>query len=88
MLSLLHVMHLEPLFLVFVEAFVDSTIAMDPSPSTSSAFSIRTMLDMVLNIQVAHGELLLDLLNEVVALQADLADARGSTPPAPPSDES
>jgi len=35
-----------------------------------------------------HGQLLLDVLNEVAALRANLADARGSTPLAPPSDES
>ena len=61
---------------------------MDPPPSTSSASSLRAMLDTIMTVKVAHGQLLLDVLNEVVALRADLADARGSTPPAPPSDES
>ena len=70
------------------EAFVNATAAVYPPPSTSSSSSMHTMLDMVLTVQVAHGQLLLDLLNEVAALQAALADARGSTPPAPPSDES
>ena len=70
------------------EAFVDTTAVVDPPPSTSSSSSMRTMLDMVLTVHVAHGQLLLDLLNEVAALQTDLANARGSTPPAPPSDES
>ena len=35
-----------------------------------------------------HGQLLLDVLNEVAALRVELAIARGSTPSAPPSDES
>ena len=43
---------------------------------------------MILIIQVVHGQLLLDVLNEVAALRAELAIARGSTPPAPPSNES
>ena len=41
-----------------------------------------------MTVQTAHGQLLLDVLNEVVALQVALADAKGSPPPAPPSDES
>ena len=61
---------------------------MDPPPSTSSDSSLHAMLDTVLTIQTAHGQLLLDVLNEVVALRAEFAGARGSTPPAPPSDES
>ena len=63
------------------KAFVDPTAVVNPTPSTSSASSIRTMLDTVLTVQAAHGQLLLDLLNEVAALLANLADARGSTPP-------
>ena len=60
----------------------------DPPPSTSSSSSMHTLLETCLTIQVAHGQILLDLLTEVAALRADLAHARGSTPPAPPSDES
>ena len=67
---------------------MDPTTAMDPSPSTSSSSFMRTMLEMCLTVQVAHGQILLDLLNEVAALRADLADARGASPPTPPSDES
>ena len=46
------------------------------------------MLDTVLTVQAAHGQHLLDVLNEVTALRAELAIAKGSTPPAPPSNES
>ena len=46
------------------------------------------MLDTVLTIQLVHGQLLLDVLIEVVALRVDLVVARGSSPPTPPSDES
>ena len=46
------------------------------------------ILDTVLTVQAAHGQLLLDLLNEVVTLRADLAVARGASPSASPSDES
>ena len=65
---------------------MDPTAAMDPPPSTSSSLSIRTMLETCLTIQAAHGQILLDLLNEVAALRVDLADARCASPPAPPSD--
>ena len=67
---------------------MDPTAVVDPPPSTSSDSSLRTMLDTVLTIQSAHGQLLLDVLNEVTALQVELAVARGSSPPASPSDES
>ena len=69
-----------------VEDFVDPTAAMDPPPSTSSSLSMRTMLETCLTIQAAHGQILLDLLNEVAALRVDLADARCASPSAPPSD--
>ena len=70
------------------EEFVDPTIVVDPSPSTSSSSSMCIMLEMCLIVQVAHGQLLLDLLNEVAILRADFVDARGASPPAPPSDQS
>ena len=37
------------------DPFVDPIVAVDPPPSTSSAFSMRTMLDMVFTVQAAHG---------------------------------
>ena len=61
---------------------------MDPPPSTSSTSSLCAMLDIVITVQAAHGQLLLDVLNEVVVLRENLADARGFTPLAPPSDDS
>ena len=61
---------------------------MDPPPSTSSDSSLRAMLDNILTIQVAHRQILLDVLNEVAVLRADLVHARGSAPQAPHSDES
>ena len=67
---------------------MEPTATMDPPPSTSSDSSLHAMLDMVLTVQAAHGQLLLDVLNEVAALRAELVVARGSTPPAPPSNES
>ena len=67
---------------------MDPTAAVDPPPSTSPSSSMRTMLEKCLTVQGAHGQILLDLLNEVVTLRANLANARGASPPAPPSDES
>ena len=70
------------------EAYVDPTATVDPPSSTSNASSMRTMLDTVMTVQAVHGQLLLDLLNEVAALWANLENARGSTPLAPSFDES
>ena len=61
---------------------------MDPPPSTLSDASLQSMLDIVMTVQAAHGQLWLDVLNDLHALQADLADARGSSLQAPPFDES
>ena len=68
--------------------FVDPIAAMDPPPFTSSSSFMRTMLKTCLIVQVTHGQILLDLLNEVAALRENLAHARGASPPGPPSDES
>ena len=67
---------------------MDPTATVDRPPFTSSSSSMRTMLETCLTVQAAHGQILLDLLNEVVALRAYLTDARGASPSAPPSDES
>ena len=38
-----------------VEEYVDPTAAIDPPPSSSSDASLRSMLDIVIIVQVAHG---------------------------------
>ena len=48
-----------------VEAYVDPTAVVDPPPSSSSDSSIRSMLDTVMTIQAAHGQLLVDVLMEL-----------------------
>ena len=46
-----------------VEAYVDPTAATAaPPPSTLNDSSIRRMLDTVMTVQVAHGQLLVDML--------------------------
>ena len=70
------------------EDFVDSTATMDPSLSTSSSSSMCTILETRLTVLAAHGQILLDLLNEVAALQANSVDAKGAFPLDPPSDKS
>ncbi|XP_030939632.1 UDP-glycosyltransferase 83A1-like [Quercus lobata] len=69
------------------EEYVDPTAVVDPEPSTSTTISTRSMLETVLIVQSAHGQLLLDLLNEVATLEAELAATSGASPPAPPSDQ-
>ena len=63
------------------EAYVDPTTAVDPPPSSSSDSSIRSMLDTVMTIQAAHGQLLVDVLTELQALHVDLASVWQFTPP-------
>ena len=41
-----------------------------------------------MTIWAAHGQILVDVLAELQALQADLASARHSSPPPPFDDES
>ena len=48
--------------------FVDPTAAVDPPPSTSFSSSMCIMLETCLIVQVAHGQILLDLHKEVAAL--------------------
>ena len=58
------------------ETYVDPTAAVDPLSSTSSDSSLHAMLDTIMTVQATHGQLLLDVLNE---LHASMVDARGST---------
>ena len=58
------------------EASVDPPAAADPLTSTSDDFDIRRTLETVMIVQVAHGQLLVDLLDEIRALQVDLEHFR------------
>ena len=57
-----------------------------PPPTTSDDSDIRRTLDHVLTVQVAHGQILVDVLDEIHALRAELAQFRRSSPP-PPFDD-
>ena len=63
--------------------YVDSTATVALPPSISNDSSIRRMLDIVMTVQGAHGQLLVDVLSELQALRADLASFRQSPPPPP-----
>ena len=47
------------------DAIVDPTVAADPPPFASDVSSIRHTLDIVMTVQVAHGQLLVDVLTEL-----------------------
>ena len=47
------------------EEFVNPTATVDPPPSSSSNSSIRSMLDTIMTVQAAHGQLLVDVLREL-----------------------
>ena len=54
-----------------------------PPPTTSDDSDIRRMLDHVLTVQAAHGQILVDMLDEIRALRTKLALFRQSSPPPP-----
>ena len=60
------------------DAYVNSTAAANPPPSTMDDSSIRHMLDNVMTVQVASGQLLVDVLMKPQALRAELASFRRS----------
>ena len=47
-----------------------------PPPSTLDDLEIRCMLETVMTVQAAHGQILVDMLNELRALRADLTHLR------------
>ena len=57
-----------------------------PPPTTSDDSDIRRPLDHVLTVQAAQGQILVDILDEIRGLQADLARFRSSSSP-PPFDD-
>ena len=57
-----------------------------PPPTTSDGSNIRRTLDHVLTVQAAHGQILVDMLDEISALRAKLAQFRRSSRP-PPFDD-
>ena len=56
-----------------------ATTAIRP-PSTLDDSDIRCMLKTVMTVQVAYGQLLVDMLDEFCALQVDLEHIRRSLP--------
>ena len=57
-----------------------------PPLTTSDDSNIRRMLDHVLTVQAIQGQILVDVLDEVRGLRADLAWFRSSSSP-PPFDD-
>ena len=57
-----------------------------PPPTTLDDFDIQRTLDHVLTIQAAQGQVLVDILDEIRGLRADLARFRSSSLP-PPFDD-
>ena len=71
-----------------VKAFVNPAAATTavPPPFTFDNSDIRRMLEIVLTIQAAHCQLLVDMLDEICALRAKLKHFRRSPLP-PPFDD-
>ena len=58
-----------------------------PPPTTLDDSDIRRMLHHVLTVQTARGQILVDVLDEIRGLGADLARFRSSSSPPPFDDE-
>lgn len=70
-----------------VDAAETSGAAADvPSSTTLDDSNIQRTLDHVLTVQVAQGQILVDVLDEIRGLRADLARFQGSSSP-PPFDD-
>ena len=70
------------------EASSAAAVDADVPPSTTSDDSdIRRMLDHVLTVQTTHGQILVDVLDKIRALRAELTQFRQSSPPPPFDDE-
>ena len=54
-----------------------------PPSNTSDDSDIRRTLDHVLTVQAAHGQILVDVLDEIRGLREKLAQFRRSSPPPP-----
>ena len=64
-----------------------ATAAADvPPPTTSDDSDIQRTLDHVLTVQAAQGQILVDILDEIRGLRADLAQFQSSSSP-PPFDD-
>ena len=62
-----------------VDAAETSGAAVDddvPPPTASDDSDIRRTLDHVLTVQAAHGQILVDMLDEIRALRAEFAQFR------------
>ena len=57
-----------------------------PPPTTLNDSDIRRTLDHVLTVQAAQGQILVDVLDEIRGLRANLARFRSSSSP-PPFDD-
>ena len=55
-----------------------------PPPSTLDDSDIQYTLETIMTAQTAHGQLLVDILDEIRTLQAELEHFRRSPPPPPP----
>ena len=66
------------------ETFGGAVVDADVPPSTTSDDSgIRRTLDHVLTIQATHGQILVNVLDEIRALRAELAQFQQFLPPRP-----
>ena len=50
-------------------------------PPPSNDFDVRRTLKTVMPVQAVHGQILVDLLDEIRALRANLAHLRSPSPP-------
>ena len=76
------------------ETFVNSTTAVNPSggaddadPTVAPPLSLHAMMKSFMTTQVAHGQLLNELLTEVASLKADFMEYMSAFPPPSPFED-
>ena len=76
------------------ETFVDLTTAVDPSSGADDVdlmvappLLLCAMMESFMTTQVAHGQLLDELLTEVASLRADFAEYKSVFPPPAPFED-
>ena len=60
---------------------------MTVKPTITPPLSICAMMESFMTTQIAHGQLIYELLTEMAALRADIAEYSSAFPPLSPSDD-
>ena len=81
--------HFDPTFVVVDgvdEVNIDTSDVKPTVPLVPSCLSLHAMMETFMTTQAARGQLLDELISNVVALRADFSECRSTFSPPPPYD--